>query len=124
MTTIIDELDEALICTQIIDVTHDVKSFTLETGEPHQLRFDAGQYLTIRVEIDAAEVERCYTISSPPIRPSALTITVKRVPGGPVSNWLHDNLKLHVSGRSGCSARCTIAPRSTCSYPREAASHR
>ena len=105
MTTIIDELDEALICTQIIDITHDVKSFTLETVEPHQLRFDAGQYLTIRVEIDGAEVERCYTISSPPTRPGALTITVKRVPGGPVSNWLHANLtvgdKLHVSGPLG-----------------------
>ena len=105
MTTIIDELDEALICTQIIDVTHDVKSFTLETVEPQQLRFDAGQYLTIRVEIDGAEVERCYTISSPPTRPGALTITVKRVPGGPVSNWLHAHLtvgdKLHVSGPLG-----------------------
>ena len=105
MTTIIDELDEALICTQIIDVTHDVKSFTLETIAPQQLRFDAGQYLTIRVEIDSAEVERCYTISSPPTRSGPLTITVKRVPGGPVSNWLHDNLtvgdKLHVSGPLG-----------------------
>jgi ferredoxin-NADP reductase len=105
MTTFIEELDEALICTQIRDVTHDVKSFSLETVEPQRLQFDAGQYLTIRVEIDGAEVERCYTISSPPTRSRALTITVKRVPGGPVSNWLHDNLtvgdKLHVSGPLG-----------------------
>jgi glycine betaine catabolism B len=105
MTTVIEDLDEALICTQISDVTHDVKSFTLETVQPQQLRFDPGQYLTIRIEIDGAEAERCYTISSPPTRPRALTITVKRVPGGPVSNWLHDNLgmggKLHVSGPLG-----------------------
>jgi NADPH-dependent ferric siderophore reductase len=105
MTTFIEELDEALICTHISDVTHDVKSFSLETVEPQQLRFDAGQHLTIRVEVDGAEVERCYTISSPPTRPGALSITVKRVPGGPVSNWLHDNLtvgdKLNVSGPLG-----------------------
>jgi glycine betaine catabolism B len=105
MMTFIDDLDEALICTDVSDVTHDVKSFTLETVESQQLRFDAGQYLTIRVDIDGAEVERCYTISSPPTRPGALTITVKRVPGGPVSNWLHDTLtvgdKLHVSGPLG-----------------------
>jgi glycine betaine catabolism B len=105
MTTFIEELDEALICTEIRDVTHDVKSFTLESVEPQQLQFDAGQYLTVTADIDGEAVERCYTISSPPTRPGALTITVKRVPGGPVSNWLHDRLavgdKLHVSGPLG-----------------------
>jgi glycine betaine catabolism B len=105
MMSFIDDLDEALICTKITDVTHDVKSFTLEAVEPQRLRFDAGQYLTVRVDIDGDAVERCYTISSPPTRPGALSITVKRVPGGPVSNWLHDHLavgdKLHVSGPLG-----------------------
>ncbi len=38
-------------------------------------------------------MDRCYTVSSPPTRPHRLAITVKRVIGGPVSNWLHDELR-------------------------------
>ena len=36
---------------------------------------------------------RSYTISSSPSIPYSFSITVKRVEGGKVSNWLHDNLK-------------------------------
>jgi ferredoxin-NADP reductase len=36
---------------------------------------------------------RSYTISSSPSIPYSFSITVKRVAGGKVSNWLHDNLK-------------------------------
>ena len=44
------------------------------------------------LEIDGQPMSRCYTISSPPTRPHLIAITVKRVIGGPVSNWLHDNV--------------------------------
>ncbi|UPK76509.1 hybrid-cluster NAD(P)-dependent oxidoreductase [Nocardioidaceae bacterium SCSIO 66511] len=86
----VDEIAQPLRCTRIDDITHDVRSFTFSLPRP--LRFDAGQYLTLVVDVDGQTLERCYTISSPPTRPDAVTITVKRVPGGPVSNWLHDNL--------------------------------
>ena len=44
------------------------------------------------LDIDGYPVNRCYTISSPPTRPHRLAITVKRVLGGTVSNWVHDNV--------------------------------
>src|SRR5699024_10102077 len=93
------ELDEQLVCTEIIDVTHDVKSFVLATTDDMGagevgLAFDPGQYLTVTVTVDGEEVQRCYTIASPPTRPGPVTITVQRVPGGPVSNWLHDHLRV------------------------------
>jgi ferredoxin-NADP reductase len=56
---------------EVQDLTHDVKTFLLIDGRP---------------------VSRCYTISSPPTRPHLLGITVKRQPGGLVSNWLHDTM--------------------------------
>lgn len=87
-----DEIDGSLECSGIVDVTHDVKSFAFQLPAGGLLRFRPGQYLTFVFDIDGAEIERCYTISSPPTRPELLTITVKRVPGGPVSNWLHDQL--------------------------------
>ena len=45
-----------------------------------------------RVYIDGEELARCYSMSSAPAIDAQLTVTVKRVPGGKVSNWLHDNV--------------------------------
>ena len=49
--------------------------------------------MTYAFEIGGETLHRCYTISAAPTRPETISITVKRVPGGPVSNWLHDSLK-------------------------------
>lgn len=90
----IDEVSGPLVCVEVVDVTHDVKNFSFELPGVASLQFLAGQYLTFRFEIDGEQVERCYTISSSPAHPARVTITVKRVPDGPVSNWLHDHLRI------------------------------
>lgn len=92
--TLVDELDGVLLCTAIEDVTHDVRSFTFAIPGGVGLGFEPGQYVTLNLPVEGAYVERCYTISSAPTRPEELTITVKRVPDGPVSNWLHDHLSV------------------------------
>lgn len=55
--------------------------------------FRPGQFVTIEPVIDGRPVPRCYSVSSTPSRPCTFSITVKRVPGGLVSNWLHDHLR-------------------------------
>jgi glycine betaine catabolism B len=85
--------DDTLVCTHVRSETHDVKSFLFRTASPKLFRFRPGQFITLELEIDGAIINRCYTVSSPPTRPDTLSITVKRVSGGTVSNWLHDNLK-------------------------------
>ena len=87
------DADETLVCCQVRAETHDVKSFLFRTREPNLFRFRPGQFITLELDIDGATINRCYTISSPPTRPDTISITVKRHPGGKVSNWLHDNLK-------------------------------
>lgn len=82
-----------LVCSQVLAVTHDVKTFVFTTRERRPFDFEAGQFITMRVEVDGEMMTRCYTIASPPTRPDRLAITVKRVPDGVVSNWLHDNLE-------------------------------
>jgi glycine betaine catabolism B len=85
--------------------THDVKSFFFRAPNERTFVFEPGQFITLELEIDGESVNRCYTISSPPTRPHTISITVKRVPGGKVSNWLHDNLqaggKIRVLGPAG-----------------------
>lgn len=96
-------IDGAVLCTTVHDVTHDVRSFVLQPRGP--VAFAPGQYLTVTVNVDGQRLARCYSISSSAARSSSLTITVKRVPGGPVSNWLHDHVRpgdhIEVSGPYG-----------------------
>lgn len=86
------EEDDVLVCRQVRAETHDVKTFLFSAREPRLFRFKPGQFLTLDLEINGATIQRCYTISSSPARPHLVSITVKRVPGGPVSNWLHDTM--------------------------------
>jgi len=86
------ETDETLVCLDVHQETHDVKSFTFASPEGKRFDFDAGQYFLFDFPIGPDGESRCYSISSSPHRENAFTVTVKRVPGGKVSNWLHDNL--------------------------------
>jgi len=87
-----DEDQTVLVCTAVSDATHDVKNFVFEPEGDQLFEFDAGQFLTLMLDIAGTPVNRCYTISSPPTRPNRIAITVKRVVGGKVSNWVHDNI--------------------------------
>lgn len=76
---------------RVIDETHDTKTFMLAPNR-HWTAHRAGQFTTVEVEIDGVRVRRCYSISSGPADPH-VSITVKRVPGGRVSGWLHDHVQ-------------------------------
>ncbi|CAL8477715.1 2Fe-2S iron-sulfur cluster-binding protein [Caballeronia sp. S22] len=110
---------QTLICCRVIDETHDVRSFEFRTEDGLPVRFEPGQFMTISANVRGRPVERCYTISSAPTRPFLLSITVKRVPGGTVSNWLHDNMKpgstLRAYGPSGAFTP-TAAPATKSLY--------
>lgn len=96
-----DAADRLLVCRQVHTLTADVSTFVFEPAEPRLFQHDPGQFLTLTVDIDGRPVERCYTISSPPTRPCLVAITVKRLPGGLVSNWLHDHLRPGGTVRAG-----------------------
>jgi 3-ketosteroid 9alpha-monooxygenase subunit B len=55
-------------------------------------RYEAGQFCTFRASIDGQQQARCYSMSSAPGVDPDLQVTVKRVPGGIVSNWMNDTL--------------------------------
>jgi ferredoxin-NADP reductase len=86
------ENDNDLVCIDVHQETHDVKTFTFASRDGKHFRFSAGQYFSFDTIIDGEEETRCYSISSSPLRRNAVSVTVKRVSGGKVSNWLHDNM--------------------------------
>src|SRR5690606_35560792 len=52
-----------------------------------------GQFLTLILRFDGKEVRRSYSLCTSPFVDKDLAVTVKRVDGGVVSNWLADNIK-------------------------------
>jgi len=89
----------------IIEETHDVKTFRLVGEKPLLFSYKPGQFVTFLLNIDGREVQRSYSMSSSPSRPHVLELTMKRVPGGLVSNWFCDHVRfgqvLTVRGPAG-----------------------
>lgn len=83
-----------MICTGMVAETADMRSFRFKAEDGAAIDHLPGQFITLHLEIDGVPVRRSYTISSSPSRPHHIAVSVKRVRGGRVSNWLHDNLKV------------------------------
>ena len=79
-------------CVKVIQETWDVRTFCFMADQPILFFFKPGQFVTLELEIDGQPIMRSYTISSSPSVPYSFSVTIKRVPGGKVSNWLHDTL--------------------------------
>lgn len=76
---------------RVVRETRDAVSLVLDVPVDctQRFRYQAGQFLTLRVTVDGQNLQRCYSMSSAPAE-NDLQITVKRDPGGRVSNWLND----------------------------------
>ncbi|WP_289663051.1 flavin reductase family protein [Flavobacterium panacagri] len=59
-----------------------------------KIKYQAGQYLTLSARINGRKYSRPYSFSSAPSCNSNLEITIKRVPGGVFSNYIHDFIQI------------------------------
>ena len=77
--------------TRVVRENPDVHTFVLA---PHDgpFSYHAGQFCMFRVRVNGRDLLRSYSMSSAPETDTELMTTVKRVPGGAVSNWLLDNV--------------------------------
>lgn len=92
---------------RVVTETADARSYVLDVPpDLHDLfRYEAGQFCTFRVPVAGETHLRCYSMSSAPQVDDQLQVTVKRVPGGAVSNWMVDTLgpgdEVEVTGPAG-----------------------
>lgn len=79
---------------EVIAETPDTASIVFEVPADNKATFayQQGQYLTLRFQINGADVRRAYSMSSSPLEPH-LKVSVKRVDKGLVSNYIHDHVK-------------------------------
>lgn len=95
-----------LVVDQVVTETETTRTFRLrqEDGAPLP-PFLAGQYVSLNVQLGSTLTNRAFAISSSPATREYYDITVRRVPGGQVSNHLIDSLSagapLYSSGPTG-----------------------
>ncbi len=86
-----------LVCVARTEETHDCATFELAAPTGQYFRFFPGQFVSVGVEVEGRTHWRAYSISSSPSQAETLSITVKRVRGGLVSNWLLDHWRAGMS---------------------------
>jgi ferredoxin-NADP reductase len=84
----------SLAVLDVVDETADARSFALAIPPAleNTFAYRAGQFCAFRATIGGESVVRCYSMSSSPDAGDRFTVTVKRVSGGKMSNWMNDAL--------------------------------
>jgi ring-1,2-phenylacetyl-CoA epoxidase subunit PaaE len=80
-----------LTVTNVRRETRDAVVLTLRVPEAdrERFRFQQGQYLTLRAQIDGEEIRRSYSICAAVHEPE-LRVGIKKVPGGLFSTWANE----------------------------------
>lgn len=78
---------------EIIKETTDAITIVFEAPEGG-LDYKAGQFLTLIANVDGADVRRSYSLCTSTLTDEHPAVTVKRVEGGKMSNFLADSLKV------------------------------
>lgn len=77
---------------EVVKETDDAISIVFDMPTEY-INYKSGQFLTLIMEIEGREVRRSYSFSSSPFTDDTLSVTVKRVEGGLVSNYVNDHVK-------------------------------
>lgn len=88
---------QELVVKEVIEYSADVKTFVLSKKDGSALAYpQAGNYLSIKLEIGDAKLCRPYSLSSSPKEAleGKYTLTIKRVKDGLASNYILDNFKV------------------------------
>ncbi len=92
---VINRLHPERLSLQVADrvtETPSTKTFRLVSKDGDLPPFQAGQYISLFLEIAGIQTSRPYSISSPPHSTDCYDITVRRVENGLVSNFLMDDV--------------------------------
>ncbi|EKB20262.1 hypothetical protein HMPREF1168_02210 [Aeromonas veronii AMC34] len=84
-----------LICVAREPLARDLETFWFEAADGEPLPdYLPGQHLPISLDIKNERVQRRYTLSSTPDLPERYSISVKKVGGGRISHWLHQQMQV------------------------------
>jgi len=87
-----DERYLKLTVKEVVNVTNDAVNVIFESPE-EKLQYLPGQFLTLIFTIDGKKIRRAYSLCTTPGVDENPGVTVKRVTGGIMSNYINDHVK-------------------------------
>jgi Na+-transporting NADH:ubiquinone oxidoreductase subunit F len=84
-------------CSEITDLTHDIKQFRFELIEPKQIDYIPGQYIQLLTPVykkGIEEVYRAYSIASDPVDNQSIELIIRLMPGGICTTYCFEYLKV------------------------------
>ncbi|MCV9386312.1 ferredoxin--NADP reductase [Reichenbachiella ulvae] len=78
---------------KVVKETEDAVSIHFKQPFFRKIKYTPGQFLTLLVNIDGRVERRCYSLNSAPNVDKEVSVTVKRIKDGRVSNYLFENIK-------------------------------
>ena len=78
---------------EVVRETADAVTIKFKQPLFKKIKYQPGQFITVILPINGEKVRRSYSMSSTPNLDSHVAVTVKRVEGGLVSNYLNDKVK-------------------------------
>lgn len=83
-------------CTEIVDLTYDVKRFRFELKDPPTIDFVPGKYTQLlcpRYKGNSEEIYRAYSIASDPQQKDFIELIIRLVPNGICTTYCFEHLK-------------------------------
>lgn len=88
---------QEMVITEVIEENSTMKTYVMQSADGQELAyFNPGDYIPVFVEIDGNQIERPYALASSPkeSEEGIYAISVKKMSGGYVSSWIHENWKV------------------------------
>jgi ring-1,2-phenylacetyl-CoA epoxidase subunit PaaE len=93
--------------TEVKHVTKDIMTVALELldGELSDIDYYPGHHVIVRISIDGTEYRRPYALTNTAFLEEGLSLAIKRIKGGRVSNYLHEQaqvgMEIEISAAQG-----------------------
>ena len=85
-----DDRYQMMTIKEVVKVATDAVNLVFE--KPTNFQYEPGQFITIIDEVNGKKIRRAYSLCTTPFDDEHPAVTVKRVPGGAMSNHLNDNI--------------------------------
>lgn len=79
--------------TRVNKETEDAVSIYFKQPFFNKIKYTPGQFLTLLVNIEGRVERRCYSLNTAPTIDKEVSVTVKRIKDGKVSNYIYENIK-------------------------------
>jgi len=81
-----------LVVKEKINETADAVTLVFENPDGNKVFYKPGQFLTFIFDINDKEERRCYSLCSSTTMDEEMAVTIKKVDGGIVSNYIYDKI--------------------------------